>query len=848
MATPSSSPYPRYRWLRPLVIGITICLCGALALLGLSSGDPPVPRTSNYAISTQFLFNQPSYYPIQQTLPEDLYRPTGAWLGRLILPTQEQIQTDQGRDWIWFEVLQAPDPELLGQILKLAWGPGNLAQTYPPLVTTDVHLGEVAERSQIRGDVVPTRLDGQEQVGPLRSLSGARPQDDVIVSLMQVTTDQDQDGDLILWTDLEPVLVVGRWMTLVQILEPVPRDRPGTLELCPEDPPCASEFYRVRHYDPTSGDFRGPEEIVRIPQQPPDRNQVFPSTPARIESSAAGQQGWYLYGAQDEEGIFTVQALQPRALMRLQPDQVILGTRAGLQQINQGNWQDTPARKGQVSSVLVDPEVETQPAALERWQEGDYGLVMHLFGGIGGEKAEPTIAGVVQGHFSFGLAQVVRDPFTDELIFEILYQQVYAHNPHGIIAGTHTWASYTGNLQRGWLGSRPISDVIVKLDLFTQGYRFETETETGSEAASITTLEIFPELLAQLQVMMGRYRTGDGTGTAIVTPATSCVQDSSQALYITIQAIRRQFDQIPNIDTWIRTHPDSPQLQRMGRLGALAQDLEARLAPYGVVRSDWRQNTEALAGIDNRGGFSHNSSLLNALLSWRTMLPRRAQDELAQIFLNYGAQLWFLRTNQVGGWDPTLLPLAPTTVLQQIPVIATPLQRLGAAMGTPLRSRGWTIVILGLGIYGSILLVLKGVSGITPNLTSGTGTAGSRLARILPMGSTALLSEILFRVALIPHPVEGTTPLTLGLWAGSSVLLFSLLALGSLRIASGPQHVPDRSNLLLIPILGLVCTIVYALTGSLMGIWVLHWIAGLLNLFTLQPQIRVEHPSPHPGH
>jgi predicted Abi (CAAX) family protease len=48
--------------------------------------------------------------------------------------------------------------------------------------------------------------------------------------------------------------------------------------------------------------------------------------------------------------------------------------------------------------------------------------------------------------------------------------------------------------------------------------------------------------------------------------------------------------------------------------------------------------------------------------SWRTMFPRKASDAIAQIFLKYGASAWVLRTNQVGGYDPEIEPIAPTTL------------------------------------------------------------------------------------------------------------------------------------------------------------------------------------------
>jgi predicted Abi (CAAX) family protease len=42
------------------------------------------------------------------------------------------------------------------------------------------------------------------------------------------------------------------------------------------------------------------------------------------------------------------------------------------------------------------------------------------------------------------------------------------------------------------------------------------------------------------------------------------------------------------------------------------------------------------------------------------MLPRRTQDEIAKILLKQGEFLWIIRTNQVGGFDPDIEPIAPT--------------------------------------------------------------------------------------------------------------------------------------------------------------------------------------------
>ncbi|NJL47861.1 MAG: CPBP family intramembrane metalloprotease domain-containing protein, partial [Leptolyngbyaceae cyanobacterium SM2_5_2] len=70
-------------------------------------------------------------------------------------------------------------------------------------------------------------------------------------------------------------------------------------------------------------------------------------------------------------------------------------------------------------------------------------------------------------------------------------------------------------------------------------------------------------------------------------------------------------------------------------------------------------------------------------MSWRTVIPRVAHDNIAAILLKHGGELWFLRTNQVGGEDPTILPLAPTQLLGDFVVIPTAFSRLIESLKLP---------------------------------------------------------------------------------------------------------------------------------------------------------------------
>ena len=65
---------------------------------------------------------------------------------------------------------------------------------------------------------------------------------------------------------------------------------------------------------------------------------------------------------------------------------------------------------------------------------------------------------------------MVREPLSGDLVFDIEYQQIYIHNTDGIIAGAQHWTRYSGDRQFGWLGTRPIQDVLIKLDCFTEDF------------------------------------------------------------------------------------------------------------------------------------------------------------------------------------------------------------------------------------------------------------------------------------------------------------------------------------------------------------------------------------------
>ncbi|MDX2215917.1 MAG: hypothetical protein SFY66_21815 [Oculatellaceae cyanobacterium bins.114] len=597
-------------------------------------------QPSNYSFYSQELFNQTGFYPIGQAVVPTVYRPISNWIGRLILPAKQPFQSE---DFVWIEIYCAPKPyqHLVGKTLPLQWLALAKTENYVRITTRNVAFTPTTRTGEKMGNVHPHRLNYRLLVGPLESLAGARPQDDVIVKLREPvvveTTDLSITGknhNYRLSIAKEPVQITGRFYGLVSVIRPIGGRFP--------------DYFEVRHFNVRSRQFDGFREVICIPQVVPDRSGLARSTNHGLEMSPLNAEGWYIYGAKNDEGIFVVQAIVPRIAMQLQPDEVVLGSK-GLAYIRRHNWKRTRSDKGTVKRALLDP-VATQPdEAQHKWQEGDRAIVIHLYGGIGGEQGESPPLGIVTGHFSYGIARVIREPLANELQFQIEYRQVYAQNPDGIISGAIAWENYLGDLQRGWLGNRPVSDVLIKSDVITRDYDFD-----GIRLSPLT------EFMNQLDIMMARYRVGDGTGAAIVTPAKSCVQDSNQALYVTIERLEQQIAANPKIQDWLRDHPHHPQTTRFRQLLSLGRSLKSYLIPFGITRRDWQKNAETLAGTGLSSGLF--KTLLASFITWRTMLPRRAHDEISSIMLKHGAALWIIRTNQIGGDNPKIIPYAPTFI------------------------------------------------------------------------------------------------------------------------------------------------------------------------------------------
>jgi predicted Abi (CAAX) family protease len=786
-------PRRGWAWLIWCLAALLITLFGvqtpllprAAAPPALGTPTSPLPQSSE-ALARQSPWSRPESYPLSQRPPADLYRPSAEWIGRLVLPTPAETADPQAPmdDWVWIVPEQTPEARrgLIGERLRLRWADQPQLQQLVATVTTDIHLGEAARRAASQANVVPSRLDGR-RAGPLQSLAGARPDDDVIVQLERVVPG---DGELRIAS--LPVQITGRWQGLVTVLGPAEGD----------------DLWRVRHFRGATDLFDGVEETIRIPSLPPDRFGRRLLDPAGLVASPLNGQGWLIQGAPAADGVFTVQALHPYAFFQLAPRQFVRGMDAALAFLLQGNWSEARLQRGTLESTALIPEGKPAPG----WALGERALLMHLFGGIGGPDGEPTPGWTATGHFSFGEALVVRDGFTGRPRLAIRYHQIYATNPNGIVAGSQDWSAYAGSLQRGWIGLRPFSDVLVPI---------------GGE--------VLDAIALQAEILAARYRSGDGTGVALVTPSTSCVQDSGQALWIAIRQLREQGDAIP------MSAFDRERLRELG----LAFD--RLLKPFGQVRGDWAHNAaRALAAGTNPGFtpsirldadfFATSQSLRDALLSWRSIMPRSAHDQFAAEFLRVGLPLMVVRSNQIPGGNPRLEPIAPTVLFGQLPLVPTLLGRLGDSLfpqWTPNRQR-WSLAIL-IG-YGLLAVPLARRSGLLPRPWHWLPWP-----QLLPRAAAlfvfpALGEELLFRVLLLPSSFDGVRPLALVPWVALSVGLFVAWHPLMARTRRDPLRIllRDPRFLVQVTLLGLACSLAYLVSGSIWPPVLIHWLTVVVWL------------------
>jgi predicted Abi (CAAX) family protease len=566
------------------------------------------------------------------------YRPIAPWVGQIILPPLERRHPDGS---VPFLVYCSPDPALIGRILRLAWHPQQATEGWffkaRPDVTFDRRKQSIGEKAGCR---FPTQIAGWRSVSALESLPANRSESTIEVSLENPVL---HNGAL--YITREPIQVNGALVCLARF-----------------EGAASGNLRRIRHFNPHSREFDGPSEVVTImPVKPPAGKGPPQTSTTGIEDADGNRLGWYLYGKRGRNG-FLVKSIEPRAPLMLTPHQEVTSTDNVQQYLTKGVYEGLKPDLTRVTRL--EPTLQNLAGGKQTdrglsvdhaWPIGSRGLLVHLFGWrrVEGEKrGVMDRLGIVTGHFSFGIAEVVQDPFTSEPRWRIVYHQVYGHNREEVVSGSIAWHAYMGNLRRGWMYSIPVHDTIIRLP------------ELHPFVIGGRRIDPLRGLARELERMMALYRVGGGSGCSIVRPDVSCVQDAHCALYAALHEFTETVAAHPETRRWLKEGPaggHDPERARFERLKSLAAEVHRIiLTPLGP-QGNWRQFVDNPIGTRDPLGAR---IIVDLLLSTRTIFPRHATDRLLKLAAKRGYPMWSILTVQVGGRIPGIIAqpaTSPTT-------------------------------------------------------------------------------------------------------------------------------------------------------------------------------------------
>ena len=633
---------------------------------------------------------------------------------KMIANTEGERRPDGG---VYIAFSNAPQSELIGKRVWLRFKEGSKTANWAKAATFDIKFTDGTRDSMKSGNIHAPELNCVSKASPLETLSIARPLEPTQVLLrgnveikpVDSSVANAPDADFIAEVSADPLQIAGSHVALIKITKSPARHwdvPPSDDKDKPSSPKLAADYNlaQVAHYNPKSGAFDGPSEQLRFWMNPfrPNKPELF--TLAGIEKAAPNgenlnEEGWYAYGSIQERK-FVVSALEPRRLLQVQKNPskgIVYGARLTKKAVDEDNFKDTKGNKGVSWTKLLHPfeltatnamgvplqanANEADASVLAIFGEGARFLTHYIFGGLYGKPfgdAPVPFDFLVTGHSAYGEAQIVKAPFleaTGELKFDIQYRQVYAHNPEGVIGGTIAWHEFQGNLRRGWVWSRPTSDSIVYLPILTKDH------QVGDVKFNALDGQLSEDgrqgILGELEKMAARFRAGDGTQRAEVTPFTSCVQDSAKAWYVAIRRLEEGFMKNPSAQSALKS-TSSGEVAATKKLIAFAQYIKEDFVFSGSARDAWEENTDKLTPLaDDRaidpsrksskwvdfispqGG---KESILSQLRSIKTMIPRHAHDRFLKKALDEGATIWMIRANQIGGKNDKIWPMAPTSL------------------------------------------------------------------------------------------------------------------------------------------------------------------------------------------
>lgn len=616
------------------------------------------------------------------------------WTGQLLLPAKE----NRADGAVYLKVHGAPDAHsaLQGKIIKISWPRlSGSANKFRPDVKFDAKETETAKKG---GNMIPLVLDGWTAVSPLESLAAARclgkfsaavtndgkptnlceyqPIDRIYVRLKKAVF---SSGLLTLSED--PLVVAGPHLALISQIQKTGRSE-GNGRFA---------VYSANTF--INGQFSGSQKTEFLVEESFGSRPNF--TFNNVNASPAGTQGWYIHGEFDSgvtagKSLFVAKAIEPRAMLKVSGAfDVIENKTAGQKFISyqdnlavkddylsrngltrqkftalENNFRRLRILPGSAATALSEQapiRKSTYSESDSPFKSGEKGLVVHLFHWITDTAGKKDVGplGLVTGHYSYGFYDIVREPLTGELQFEVVYQQVYGQGPDGVISSQISRTEYMGNFRRGWSNSIATSDVLVR----TPWLNVPVDAPAGAPQAGYSPYDILND---SLSLMTQAYRTGSGDGISSITPWASCVQDSSQALFIALRQTEKLISATRGTDYCSKN--EFKGLCNM--VTALKSNFEAgEIFENAPMRGDWINNSLSLQIRRSSNAVENGYS---ALTSYKTALPRHAFNMFVNTMLNQGLELLLMDNVQIGGYwtsaqrAQTFTPAPATTVFEVV--------------------------------------------------------------------------------------------------------------------------------------------------------------------------------------
>ncbi|KAI9138266.1 hypothetical protein BKA69DRAFT_1127472 [Paraphysoderma sedebokerense] len=627
------------------------------------------PLLSGIAIALLALILSPVIYARPfRSIGSYYYPESGAWTGRLILPPKNERLRNGA---VYMEVYSTPkDVQLPAETTRVIVSydlNDEFANTLYDRTRVNVNLDtnrKSIEKAIAKGDRPLVRLDQWDRVSPLESLAGSRtwktviadePTIDNVEVILPKVLRFDQAANTVFITE-EPVQIVGRQVALIQVEQVVHPEK---------------QEYAVKFWDSEVQEFVQTKMLPTIifkTWEPLDQVVAdnvlkrYRFKPDDLGNTGLNKWGWYIYGEMGpSSGKFEVRAIEPRRLTMIEKDVVDVTPRRltmiekdvvdvthtdvkfGEELIRDRFWRNTGYKNGHhMIWKLIGKN------GGDEWNIGDRGLIVANLGGVGGQKSELKIPLTNKefntGHMSYGISEIILDPITGQKRFDLEYYQVYATNVENIISGRQKSHVFLGSVERGWIFNRAIGDIVIRHPVLDYTFQFD-------DNVNFNFLETLKE---EIQIMMARYRTGDGTGISKVSLYTSCVQDSNLAFFNAIQRFHYTIHRNKRIQSFIKTETTSTDSIMYTALSDILYDYESDIVSWASRRDDWRKDWilhQDMRNMDVQKGNKWHvgpvKTIRRLYKSLRILPPRWVADDVEVLFWKRGASLWMIQSNHI---------------------------------------------------------------------------------------------------------------------------------------------------------------------------------------------------------